>query len=820
MSLLDNIEKLNQMLVGHNIHLKIEDEELENKVKHSLNILYYQNQIIKPTIDEYIDQNQTISSVDHKQALSDQSASSPFHQHIDQSTYLTPDRNPNSKSNHNNDPAYKLPNLQSQQFNNNKRGQQQAANKTLTDQIEPLDYLTYSNQSIYFTPKQSTNIKTIKENEENNQVDDDFETSKYFTPKSESYYQTSKRNETYLKNTDVWPNRIITDNNFKMEDNMTTTTREDLARFQQEASFPSVKSKNLDARVHKNKFNNDKMPDLKDVKRKVNFADEIHNYRWPNVRMEDLERDPSEATYQKLLPKNQQPKSAIYRSERNTKDTINKIRKLEVEMDNLDESNDSADRIINRLKDIEDFTFQELQDLSLKITEYNKQSKTHRKAHMEFKKEFIDIEELVKEYSEELFEEMNNTSITASRKAKQLTKALKDAEDKIFEEKVTNANVSSLDSREIVYADFTGQNSERNIYETLKNHENNHRLNRTSNYLKGIILKKHLKGNAKLAIPDDMTNYDEIKTALIKRYGNVNELLAALYNQHCKIGPTMPRTGSAVQWAKINDACKAHLTLLRRADLLLKNANDTIINERYVTELIKFLCPEDRYEVLSIKANPTLAYTALRNKFNTTLDMSLEMLRLHPRNNTTTKKRHNEQHTGTSEFGLIANYELSTSKECYICQLTQEQGNMQGFFENHLQNKNTGSFYNSQCPLYLQLPMKERFEFLRKNQICLFCVNPINSTHKIEICRQKNLTIKNGRQPPYTCRTIGCPNRLELCIVHKESNMEALLKRKDTLEKNNIDMCLVTWNDVNTHYAETTIPQSVKDFSIEKVSDW
>ena len=169
----------------------------------------------------------------------------------------------------------------------------------------------------------------------------------------------------------------------------------------------------------------------------------------------------------------------------------------------------------------------------------------------------------------------------------------------------------------------------------------------------------------------------------------------------------MPRTGSVVQWAKINDACKAHLTLLRRADLLLKNATDTIINERYVTELIKFLCPEDRYEVLSIKANPTLAYAAIRNKFNTTLDMSLEMLRLHPRNNTTTKKRHNEQNIGTSEFGLIANYELSTSKECYICQLMQEQGNMQGFFENHLQNKNTGSFYNAQCPLYLQLPMKE-----------------------------------------------------------------------------------------------------------------
>ena len=870
LSLTDNIEKLNQMLIGHNIYLKIEDEELENKVKHSLNILYYQNQIINPKIDKCIDNTQDKSTVNHRQALPDQTVSSPFRQPIDQSTYLTPksstyiktvkeykDNNqvddeleaskyfttttredlvrfqqeasfPSVRSKNSNARVH----LHENHFNKDivsdlknirrKVGEQGATTNTPTNQIEHPDYCAYANQSMYFTPKPSTNINTIKENEENDQVDNEFETSKYFTPRSEFYHETPKRNETYIRHANVWPNRIITEDKIKIEENIDNTNKEDLRQFQQEASFPSVESKNYNARAysHKNNFDKDIMSDLKDVKKKVNFVNEVQDHYWPNVRTEDTQRDSSEAIYRNSLPKNQHPKNTSLRNERNTRDIINKIRKLEVEMDNLDESNDSAERIINRLKNIEDFTFQELQDLSLKITEYNKQSKSHRKAHIEFKKEFIDIEELVKEYSEEIFEQMNNTSITASKKAKQLTKALKDAEDKIFEEKVTNANVSSLDSREIIYADFTGQNSERNIYETLKNHENNHRLNRTSNYLKGIILKKHLKGNAKLAIPDDMTNYDEIKTALIKRYGNVNELLAALYNQHCKIGPTMPRTGSVVQWAKINDACKAHLTLLRRADLLLKNATDTIINERYVTELIKFLCPEDRYEVLSIKANPTLAYAAIRNKFNTTLDMSLEMLRLHPRNNTTTKKRHNEQNIGTSEFGLIANYELSTSKECYICQLMQEQGNMQGFFENHLQNKNTGSFYNAQCPLYLQLPMKERFEFLRKNQICLFCVNPISNTHKIEICRQKNLTIKNGRQPPYTCRTIGCPNRLELCIVHKDSNMEALLKRKDTLGKNNIDMCLVTWNDTNSHYAETTIPQSVKDFSIEKVSDW
>ena len=670
------------------------------------------------------------------------------------------------------------------------------------------------NETLFFTPgrpnRQSEEYVLMNNNPVNQ--------SSYFTPQGESISEIKKNKFVRDSPTNIplqWEMNSNAIPQYQPRESKDITTLSDLHRFQREANFPSVRSKlennsKLKTQVRFNEMKDDsiytKAESIEKLTRKTN-EDQPKSYdnSIPNSATDYI-------TNIKSLPNKLE-------SNKNMK---NRIRKLEVEMDNLEESTDSASRIIKRIENVDNFTFQELQDLYPKLTEYNKVAKNHRKAQMDFKKEFIDIEDAVLDYDPNLFEEMNNTSDLASARAKELAKALKSAEDRILDEKVSNSNVSTQDSKEIIYSDFNAGNliTDKNIYEVIKNHESNHKLNRTSNYLKGIILKKHLKGNAKLSISDDITNYDEIKKALIKRYGNVNELLATLYNHHNKIGQTPPRTGSTVQWAKINETCKAHLTLIRRADLLLKNANDNVINEKYVTDLIKFLCQEDRYEVLSIKEDPAEAYKALKRKFTTTLDMSQEMLRLNPKNNTNTKKRVEEQAAGTSEFGLVTNYELTVAKECKICQRLQEIGNMQDFFENHLQNKNTGSFYNAQCPLYLKMTMKERLDFLKQNQICVYCVNPLNSNHKVEICHQKNLNTRNGRRPPYTCRTPGCPNRLELCMVHKETNMNALLKRKENLQKSNIEMCLVSLTD-DDQLSEVSTPDPYeRQHSIEKVKNW
>ena len=733
----------------------------------------------------------------------------------------------------------------------------------LEEKIKHLHQNNHLSISTMTYEKEKTSVPN-KLKESNNVKDPSFITpnkldnTQFFTPKTErtqpnedeyiktdsklmnqSNYFTPNNDTIQLTPTDLQRNQSILLQHQRQLQNVPdheqeqATTMADLLRFQQEANFPSVRNK---TKINNKNYGHTDTTNPTEYSRNQHRTNtpslQRHNINQKSQQIRKLFKDELHTTFKDDLSKfsadsNEHTSTGTETGYTNTrseisKSIVNRIRKLQVEMDNLEESTDSADRIIKRLESIDDFTFQELQDLSTKLSDYNKVAKNHRKAQIDFKKEFIDIEEAVIKYDLNLFEQMDNTSDLAAAKSKELAKSLKKAEDRILEEKVTNSNVSTQDSKEIIYSDFNAGNSitDKNIYEVIKNHESNHKLNRTSNYLKGIILKKHLKGNARLLVSDDLTSYEEIKKILIKRYGNVNELLANLYNHHSKIGQTPPRTGSAVNWTKINETCKSHLTLLRRADLLLKHAKDNVINEKYVTDLIKFLCQEDRYKVLSIKDNPEEAYKMLKEKFTKTLDMSQEMLRLHPKTSVQHKRRNEENPNGSSEFGLITNYELTVAKDCTICQKLQEQGHLQGFFENHLQNRNSGAFYNAQCPLYLKMTMKERLDFLKSNQMCVYCVNTLNATHKVEICRQKNLNTKNGRQPPFTCRTQGCPNRLELCIIHKETNMSALLRRQENLNKNNIEMSLITWTEEDTNEGLSTNCSIDNEYKMKRVNDW
>lgn len=476
---------------------------------------------------------------------------------------------------------------------------------------------------------------------------------------------------------------------------------------------------------------------------------------------------------------------------------INKIKKMEIELDLLQDSTENAQRIIRKLCRINTFNLQEMQDLLTKLPEYNRTATHHRKIQVEFNKSFIDIENDLLLYNIALYHNMRNAYTTAANQANELSRALSYAEEKVTNDRITIAQVSSLDSKEIIYWDFSGSSAinDKNIYEVITNHEINHKINRTNTELKGVILKKHLKGAAKLCIPDDVENYSNIKQMLIQQFGNENAILTNLFYHHNKIGCVPPKTGSAVQWAKIAEACKAHLTLLRRADTLISNSNTAgnLINEKYVTDLMKFLSQEDRYEVLPYtRSDPYFAYQIMGEKFNNTLSMSQEMMRITSAPLKRDTRRAQFPEPGASEFGLIANYELATAKDCEICQILQHEGDLDSFFENHMQSKNTNMFYNSQCPLYLKMKMEDRLDFLRKHNFCAYCVNVLQPGHKMESCRSKNLRLEYGRVLPYTCRDQNCPNRLELCLVHKGQNMEALTKRKDTLSKHNIEMCLAS----------------------------
>ena len=80
----------------------------------------------------------------------------------------------------------------------------------------------------------------------------------------------------------------------------------------------------------------------------------------------------------------------------------------------------------------------------------------------------------------------------ASTVAGVLSNRLEEAEDRIAEENITVAKMSSQDASNITYFTFTGSNEfdAKNIFEFLANHEKNHRICWTEDAIKAEILRK------------------------------------------------------------------------------------------------------------------------------------------------------------------------------------------------------------------------------------------------------------------------------------------------------------------------------------------
>ena len=527
---------------------------------------------------------------------------------------------------------------------------------------------------------------------------------------------------------------------------------------------------------------------------------------------------PHESSRTRKLPDSFRPNESLEQS------VINKIKKLKIELDIVLDSHEEAERLIRKLNMINTLDFHEMQDLLVKLPGYAKTAKQHRKTQVEFHKSFVDIENQLSYYDHDLYLTMQNANQAAATSARELSRGISFAEEKVTNEKITNSNISAHDSKEIIYWDFNGGNAyaDKNIFEVLANHESNHKLTRTNRELKGLILKKHLKGAAKLYIPQDVEDYGIIKEMLIRRFGNETDLLSNLYALHHKIGPTPPKTGTDVDWVKINDVCKSHLTLLRRADAVISKSkmSEYLVNERYVTDIAKYLSQEDRYSILHyIKSDPRAAFNMMIDKFSMTLNMSQEMIRTSVPVNK--HRRQTEQIQGSSEWGLVASYEIITAKDCEVCQILQSEGDFGRFFENHIINKISKKTHNSACPLYLGMHMEERVKFAKEHNFCLFCMNLPKPDHSIDKCRARNLQFNYGKKKPFTCTRTDCPNRLELCTTHKYENGPALAIRQESLKKHNIEMCLLSFGPVNSYEEDDNLYQgSLYQTSQQRVMEW
>ena len=131
-----------------------------------------------------------------------------------------------------------------------------------------------------------------------------------------------------------------------------------------------------------------------------------------------------------------------------------------------------------------------------------------------------------------------------------LQSKLNEADNILRREKITSTNFSSLDAKNLQYKEFSGNWSIKDIhvYEFIQTLENNFRIAKTSANFKATITKNLLKGQAKLCIPEDMTDYQSIISLLLQRFGSPVIILQNLLKLPLQIGKIPSRSCVNPDW--------------------------------------------------------------------------------------------------------------------------------------------------------------------------------------------------------------------------------------------------------------------------------
>ena len=504
----------------------------------------------------------------------------------------------------------------------------------------------------------------------------------------------------------------------------------------------------------------------------------------------------------------------------------NKIRKIRTDLQDLIYSTNGIKRIIKKLSNVHDCNYLELQDILSNIESHNKSGREHRKLYSNFMKAFIDTEYHIRNTDYAQYQHIVNVHTEANMVAMTLGNKIGEAEDKIAEERITVARMSTQDAKEIIYFQFSGGNGidDKNVWEFLAQHERNHRLSKTDDSIKADILRKNLVGHARLSIPEGIFDYNTLKRILIDKFGNTTVLLKNIYNHHRNIGSIPSKNCPNPPWEKIDAGTRAHLTLIRKANELKTHSIGLIGTAQHNNEILEYLCHEDKDNILELIdiERPELVYEEIVKTYEKILmKANRHLANLAPpptakRTPRTMYPKDTKPSHGTSEYGMMV---INKYPECKVCLKLQELGNSQDYFENHLISDNNLS-YNNNCPNYLKMTIDQRNDFLDRNNFCKYCVNPRTGQGekcKGEIeCKKDNLRPNNiGTKKHWICTMPSCPERIENCKYHREKNSTSLQRKVAFFKRHNLEfgLCImnVNYHTINHgHIDSLTLPMGVE----------
>ena len=356
----------------------------------------------------------------------------------------------------------------------------------------------------------------------------------------------------------------------------------------------------------------------------------------------------------------------------------------------------------------------------------------------------------------------------------------------------------------LTYPNFS-EDSEIHLYEWLTKMSENFEILNTDLGLRATIMKDHLEGNAKLIINESMKTEEEVREALINKFGDMHSIYLELNCQHDRVGP-IPNFNSRdpARLKEFVNKTSRHLNLIKRKELMLKYDNpgkayETTLKSVGHFKILKALLPLEEGALIhgTESSDPKNAYTEIKKVFE----------KLHIRSGyineqllNTTKHSFSKKNIPYTDMEKpkgkrhdqsdLVLYSTASHATCRICDIQKAEGIGKNHHSNHLYNKG-GTTHPSNCPNYLRLGMKGRRDFLGRHKICQYCLRDTDTKHKLPFdqCREGMLKPK---PTAYKCLAPNCPQRKENCEIHKTQNQSKLENRAKILkEENNIEFIFI-----------------------------
>ena len=472
----------------------------------------------------------------------------------------------------------------------------------------------------------------------------------------------------------------------------------------------------------------------------------------------------------------------------------------------LDATTFLAKRIIKGLSNVSNMSAQRLTDLLNDMKDNNKTLVDLECKLSKFLKCLVSNKNAFLQYDPSLYQKLKDDTKSIEDLSTLFQNKLDLADSIIHQEDITKSQITSADSKDLSCLTFNGERGlqDPHLFQFLSNLEEYFKICRTPDNLKAQILKKRITGSASLCIPQDLNDYTQIVTILLDKFGSTVIIHNNILELHKSIGTIPSKLCVAPKWERIESTTRSHLILIRKAEALSinKTSNDQIFSNANRNYALLNLLPHENKDELRKYQNTVSdksLYKMIVHKFEDVLSTASNNIdhteaSKSRKDNLDNKKKHDK--VDINEYALAFKEKPTmitgtcAPKDCHLCVLFQKNGVGNNYFEHHILVGETKRVYPNHCPLYLSLSMEERNEFVKKNNLCRYCLRLKAQCHN-KACGDDHLIPSlNGRQKGYTCSEPSCKERLELCITHKDMNMGKLAAKHYFYNRFQIDMCI------------------------------